>query len=110
MKLSRITKLMVVVLLCLAFIGCNRTESKLIGKWKNISLPETVEFKSDKSGTFEVKNNPSLSFGWKILDEGRVEIDVNYMGNIQKLYGKLEKDTFVLEGKGEQAVYKKSSD
>ncbi len=40
--------------------GCKNGESMLIGKWKNISLEEIVVFKKDKTGTFEVKNNPSL--------------------------------------------------
>lgn len=102
-------------MICLAFLmmtvlilGCDRTESRLVGKWKNVSMPEIVEFKDNKTGVFVVQGNPSLAFTWKVVEGKRVKIDISYMGRIQTLFGKVADDAFVLEGKGEQAVYKKT--
>jgi hypothetical protein len=92
--------------LLLSVAGCGR-ESRVTGTWKNTSLPETVDFRKDHTGSFTVQNNPSLPFTWKELPDGRIEVNINFMGNVRTLYGKMEKDTFVLSGKGEQAVYNK---
>jgi hypothetical protein len=108
MKLLRAVTLIVTVLGLTLLFGCNRTESQLIGKWKNISLEEVVVFKNDKTGTFEVKNNPGLAFKWSILSDNKVKIDIVYMGKTQTLFGKLDNNSFVLEGRDEQAVYKKT--
>ena len=104
MKVLRSILLLTVAVVCLVFLGCNQGND-VTGKWKNTNLPETIEFKKDKSGIFTVQNAPSLPFKWKILGDGRIQLDINFMGTAKTLYGKLEKNTFVLIGNGEQAVY-----
>lgn len=99
--------LVLMAAVCLFFMGCNK-KSDVTGKWKNVNLPETLEFKKDQTGTFKVQNNPSLQFKWKTLPDGRIALDINFMGNARTLYGKLEKNTFVLSGNGEQAVYNRA--
>lgn len=107
MSFLRLAPLVAIVLGMLILSACKDTESMLIGKWKNISLEEVVVFNKDKSGTFEVKDNPSLNFKWSMLNDDKVKIEVSFMGKAQTLLGKFEKDSFVLGGKGEQAIYKK---
>ncbi|WP_243371548.1 hypothetical protein [Geotalea sp. SG265] len=105
MKVLKIVVVLVsIAAVCLFFLGCNK-KSEVTGKWKNVNLPETLEFRKDQSGTFTVQNNPSLQFKWKALPDGRIELDINFMGNVRILYGKMEKSTFVLGGNGEQAIY-----
>ena len=55
-----------------------------------------------------MQGNPGLPFTWTVVEGKRVKIDIPYMGRIQTLFGKVADDAFVLEGKGEQAVYKKT--
>ncbi len=99
---------LVLLLLPILIMGCNRTESRLVGKWKNVNMPEIVEFRGNKTGVFVVQGSPSLPFTWKVVEDKRVKIDIPYMGRVQSLFGKVTDDAFVLEGKGEQAVYKRA--
>ena len=104
MKVLKMILLLGIAAVCLSFLGCKQGND-VTGKWKNINLPETLEFRQDKTGIFIVQNNPNLPFKWKVLDNGKIELDINFMGNPRTLYGKMEKNTFILTGNGEQAVY-----
>ncbi|ACM21499.1 hypothetical protein Geob_3156 [Geotalea daltonii FRC-32] len=105
MKALKPVLLLIIVAVCLSFLACKQGND-VTGKWKNINMPETVEFRKDSTGTFNVQNNPSLPFTWKKLKDGRIELLINFMGNSRTLYGRLEKsNTFVLAGQGEQAIY-----
>ena len=95
----------------LALCGCNRPGKELMGKWANTAMQETVEFKADNSGVFQVQGMPSLPFSWKMLDKERIVLDVPFQGKSKTLYGRLTGDSFMLEGEGgQQAVYRRSSD
>jgi hypothetical protein len=107
MKLVKVLIVVSLAAFCLIFFGCKQ-KNDVTGMWKNVNLPETLEFRKDQTGTFTVKNNPSLQFKWQALPDGRVELDVAFMGNKRVLYGKIEKDTFILSGNGEQAVYSRA--
>ena len=105
MKLLRTALLMVCVVALSCLVGCSKADTRLVGKWKNQSLPEIVEFKNDKTGIFLVKDNPPLSFTWTIVKGDNVKIDISYQGQVRSLTGSVEKDVFVLNGQGEQALY-----
>lgn len=105
MRRVKVVVLMVVLAaLCVVFSGCKQG-GDVVGKWKNVNIPETIEFKKDMSGVFTVQNNPSLPFRWKDAGDGKIELDINFRGTVRTLYGKVDKNTFVLTGNGEQAVY-----
>lgn len=104
MKVFKSIFMLVLATVILVGVGC-RQGNDVTGKWKNVNVPETIEFKKDMSGVFTVQNSPSLPFKWKIVGDGKVELDINFKGNVRTLYGKLEKNSFVLTGNGEQAVY-----
>ena len=94
----------------LALCGCNRSGKELVGKWSNAAMPETVEFKADNSGTFQVQGAPSLPFAWKMTNKERVELNVPFQGQSRTLHGRLSGDSLMLEGEGQQqAVYRRSS-
>lgn len=105
MKLLRMALLLVCVVALSCLVGCSKADTRLVGKWKNQSLPEIVEFKSDKTGIFLVKDNPPLSFTWRIDSGDSVKIDVPYQGHVRSLSGNVEKNVFILNGQGEQALY-----
>jgi len=105
MKVMKITLLMVSVVVFSCLVGCSKADTRLVGKWKNQSLPEIVEFKNDKTGIFLVKDSPPLSFTWTIESGDNVRIDIPYQGKVQSLSGNVDKNVFVLNGKGEQALY-----
>ncbi len=103
MKLVNALKfaLVIAVFIC----GCSKTGVTPVGVWGNAQLPETVEFRSDKSGVFVVKGQPSLAFTWEAADDSRVKVNVNFQGTIRSLAGRIDGDTFFLEGAGQQATY-----
>jgi len=106
MKLTR-TIVLIVIALTMCVAGCNREGSKLVGTWKNQTMPETVEFNKDKTGLFMVKDQPALPFTWAMTDSN-VRIDVAYQGKVQTLFGRMDNKSLILEGKGQQAVYTKT--
>lgn len=105
MKSWRLASLAVAVLL-LVVIGCSRTESKLVGKWQNENLPETLEFLDNKTGIFEERNRPPLPFKWSIQDN-KVRLDVAIGGTAQPLMGELNNGLFVMRNGNLQATYRK---
>ncbi|RII25754.1 MAG: hypothetical protein CXR31_12115 [Geobacter sp.] len=107
MKFLKAALLMALVVAIFCQAGCNKNESRLVGKWRNQSLPEIVEFKNDKTGTFIVKDGSPLSFTWKIVKGDNVQLDIPYQGKVRSLTGSVDKNVFVLNGQGEQAVYMK---
>lgn len=106
MKLRR-TPILVAALLILALLGCSKVESKFVGKWQNEHLPETVQFLNDKTGVFEVKDNPSVPFKWSVIDDNRIKLDITLSGATKSLTGKLDKDVFILGDQNQQAIYRK---
>jgi hypothetical protein len=105
MKAVNMMKLVFVAVIFIC--GCTKTESNLVGAWSNLQTPESVEFKADKSGLFLVKDQPSLAFVWKVVDNDRVKVDINFHGSVRTLIGKVEGDRFVLEGSGQKATYRR---
>ena len=98
----------ILALICLVCIGCSKHDNaSLIGKWQNVSMPETVDFKADQTGTFEIQGSPGLAFNWEKRIDGTVRVNIRFQGKIQTLTGRIDKDTFILEGNNEQARYKK---
>jgi hypothetical protein len=106
MKTVNLLKLVLVVIVFV--FGCSKTENSLIGVWNNVQSPESVAFRADKSGVFVVKDKPSLAFTWTTIDSNRVKIEVNFQGNVRTLHGRLDGDSFILEGTGQQATYRKA--
>ena len=106
MKAVNMFKLLLVTVVFV--FGCAKTENSLVGAWNNVQSPETVTFRADKSGVFVVKDRPSLAFSWSIIDSNRVRIDINFQGNVRTLHGRLDGDSFILEGTGQQATYRKA--
>lgn len=96
---------MVCVAAMSCLFGCSKAENRLVGKWKNQSLPEIVEFRNDKTGIFIVKDSPALPFNWTIESGNSVRVDIPYQGQIRSLSGSMEKNVIILNGTGEQAVY-----
>ncbi len=107
MSISRAGRLLIFAVL-LAF-GCAKGEVTLVGTWANVQLPETIEFKNDRTGIFVVKDKPSLPFKWTVADDGRVKLDIDVQGTVRTLYGKLDKGAFVMENNGQKATYRKKS-
>ncbi len=105
MKFLRTALLIVCVVTLSCLVGCSKADSRLVGKWKNQSLPEIVEFKSNNTGIFVVKDSPALPFTWTIVKGNEVRIDIPFQGQIRSLPGRVEKNVFTLNGQGEQAVY-----
>jgi hypothetical protein len=98
------------VFVAIVFVfGCAKTDNSLIGVWNNVQSPESVAFRADKSGVFVVKDRPSLAFTWTTIDKNQVKIDINFQGNVRTLHGRLDGDSFILEGAGQQATYRKAS-
>lgn len=95
-----------IAVVLLAVTGCSKTESKLVGKWQNERLPETVEFFDNKSGVFEEQNKPPLPFKWSAQDN-QVKLDVAIGGAVKTLNGELNKDVFVLKSGNLTASYRK---
>lgn len=106
MKISRAVRLLVVAVLFV--FGCAKGESTLVGTWANVQLPETIEFKSDRTGVFVVKDKPSLPFKWTVVDNDRVKLDIDVQGTVRTLYGKLDNGAFVMETDGQKATYRKT--
>lgn len=106
MNISRALRVLVVAVM-FAF-GCAKGEVSLVGTWANAQVPETIEFKSDQSGVFVVKDKPSLPFKWTLVDNGRVKMDIDFQGTVKTLYGKVDKDVFVMESDGQKATYRKT--
>ncbi len=88
--------------------GCAKGESALVGTWANVQVPETIEFKNDRTGVFVVKDKPSLPFKWAVADNGRVKLDIDIQGTVRTLYGKLDNGAFVMESDGQKATYRKT--
>jgi hypothetical protein len=105
MKLFRMALFLGCIAVIFSVAGCNKDNNRIVGKWKNQSLQEIVEFKSDKTGIFLVKGSPSLPFRWTMATDDNVKIDIPYQGESRTLMGNLEKDMFILNGQGEQAIY-----
>ena len=106
--MKAINTLKLVLIVAIFIFGCNRTSNDLIGVWSNAQTPETVAFRADKSGIFVVKDQPSLAFTWSTVDNtNRVKIDINFQGTVRTLLGRVEGDSFILEGTGQQATYRK---
>lgn len=95
--------LVAVVFIC----SCARGGNSPIGLWSNVQTPETVAFRADRSGVFEVKDRPSLAFTWTSMDDARVKIDIRFQGGVRTLLGRVEGENFILEGTGQQATYHK---
>lgn len=106
MNITKTVTLLTALMICLFLVGC-KPGSDVVGTWKNANVPEMVEFKKDHTGVFSVQNSPSLPFTWSRLADGRIEVKVDFMGKVNTLHGRMEQETFVLTGKGEQAVYHK---
>src|SRR5512146_3421279 len=106
MNIYRAVRVLVVAVL-FAF-GCAKGESALVGTWANAQLPETIEFKNDRTGVFVVKDKPSLPFKWAVADNGRVKLDIDIQGTVRTLYGKLDNGAFVMETNGQTATYRKT--
>ena len=87
--------------------GCGNGDSQLIGKWQNENLPETVQFMKNKTGVFEVRDNPSLPFKWSLEDGNRIRLEFVVGGASKTLQGTIVKDEFFLRNAGQQAVYRK---
>lgn len=101
----RIASLAIAVLL-LAVLGCSRPESKLVGKWQNENLPETLEFLANKTGVFEERTRPPLPFKWS-MEDNRVRLDIIIGGTTQPLTGELSNDLFIMRNGNLQATYRK---
>ncbi len=97
--------LKLVIVASLLVWGCARSGDNLVGVWANTQTPETVEFKTDHSGIFVVRNQPSLAFTWVTLDNNRVKVDISFQGRVQSLMGRVDGDDFFLEGSGQRATY-----
>jgi hypothetical protein len=106
MKMRRHANLFLAFFL-LVIIGCSKTESKLIGKWQNTKMQETVEFRKDKSGVFDVLGAPPVPFKWSVRNDDGVRLDFVVMGTPKTLFGKLDKGLFVLGGNQMEATYRK---
>lgn len=106
MNIFRAVRLLIVVVL-FAF-GCAKGDVSLVGTWSNVQLPETIEFKSDRTGVFVVKDKPSLPFKWTVADNGRIKLDIAVQGTVRTLYGKLDNGAFVMENDGQKATYRKT--
>jgi hypothetical protein len=107
MKAVNIFKIVLVAVAVVFVVACAKKEDSLIGVWSNVQTAESVAFRADKSGVFVVKDRPSLAFTWTVVENNRVKIDINFQGNVRTLFGRLDGDSFILEGSGQQAIYRK---
>ncbi len=106
MNISRAARLLIVAVLFV--FGCAKSEVSVVGTWANVQLPETIQFKADRSGLFVVKDKPSLPFKWTVVDNGRVKMDIDVQGTVKTLYGKVDNGLFVMESDGQKATYRKT--
>ncbi len=106
MTISRTVRLSIVA--ALFIFGCAKSEVALVGTWANVQLPETIEFKSDRTGVFVVKDKPSLPFKWTVDNNGQVRVDIDVQGTVKTLYGKVDNGVFVMGSDGQKATYRKA--
>ncbi len=104
-RLPGVAKLLIVAVLFVC--GCAKSEVSLTGTWANVRAPETVEFKNDNTGLFVVKDRPSLPFKWVVAADGRVKMDIAFMGTTRTLYGKIDNGALVVENAGQKESYRK---
>ncbi len=95
------------VVLLLIIVACSNAEKKVVGKWQHERLAETIEFFDDKTGIFDVKDNPSLAFRWSLPDEHHVKLEFRIANETKLLIGTIDKNTIMLKADSRQETYKK---
>jgi hypothetical protein len=92
----------------LAVTACGSTQSQLIGKWKEKGGTEVLEFFKDGRVSITDKGQ-SLAGSWTVLDDGRVKLEVSFLGTAQILTGALKGGILRLEMGNRAASYERAS-
>ncbi len=95
----------VLIILLIPIIACSKTESGIVGKWKNVKTSSSIEFYSNKTGIIHQTTHadlaPDLEFKWTMLHDDQFEIVVDMPGSPKaepRAVGKLMgNDTLVLQ-------------
>jgi hypothetical protein len=74
--MKRVIQITVVVLATLIAGACSfKSQNPIVGKWKAVDNAQTIEFTKEGSLSFSGEGR-SLSGNYKLIDEGRVQIDI----------------------------------
>jgi hypothetical protein len=97
-----------ILLLLLCASGCSSKEQNLVGVWNNTNVPETLEFRADKTGTIISVHQPPLGFTWQKSGESKYALNIVYSGQQTVLNGYIQDSTFVLQRGVEKETYRKT--
>lgn len=94
--------------------GCGESPSEsLIGKWKEVDGEERVEFFADGSARIQGTSIASLEGAWKILEDGRLQMDFSDIAPGVIILSRIELTeeglTITNEGDGEKTYYARDS-
>lgn len=111
--LSRLTRpnllqTMIVFMLVALTFGCSK-KPDVVGTWENTTVNELMEFKADKSGVIQGKNQQPLMFVWQETAQNLYNLDVNFQGQKKSLKCVVQNGTLTLEGEGGKETYRKRS-
>lgn len=101
----RFLPVLVVLLLC-AF-GCSSKGQELVGMWNNTNVPETMEFRADKTGVITAVDKHKMDFTWQLNSKNNFSININYGGQKTAVNAILQDNTLVLEMNAVKETYRK---
>ena len=110
----RAIEFLIVLTLVLIVPGCGESPSEsLVGKWREVDGDERVEFFADGSARIQGTSIANLQGTWKILEDGRLQMDFSDIVPGVVILSKYEFTEDVLtitnEGDGEKTYYTRVS-
>ena len=96
-----------VVLLLLCAFGCSSKEKELVGTWNNNFVPETLEFRADKTGTIIPVDQRRMEFTWQESANHKYSLDLNFRGQKTVLNAIVQDNTLTLESSTGKETYTK---
>lgn len=91
----------------LGVTACRPTQSQLLGKWKEKAGTEVLEFFKDGRVSITDKRQ-SLAGSWTVLDDGRIKLEVSFLGTGQILTGTLKGAILRLEMGNKSSEYERA--
>lgn len=106
-SLRRFLPVVVMLLLILCVSGCSSKDHELVGIWNNTNVPETMEFKADKTGTITAVDKKLISFTWHENAKHKYSVDINYGGQKTAVNCVVQDNTLILENGMVKETYRK---
>ena len=90
-------RLFTLLLVVIAFTGCDAHNSKLIGRWQNIDkASDRMEFMRDGIAIYEYQGL-SAEGAWELLDDGRLRMKA-------QVFGMMSVETSTVEWRGPNEI------